>query len=334
MVPFLRTLAAALILLVLLPAVPVCSASPRDASQVSVSLQWVPQSQFAGYYLALDKGFYRKRGLDVTLLHSGPELNSLDRLADGTAHFATTFLTSALHRRNSGLPVVNIGQIVNRSTAMLVARKKSGIRSLRDLNGRRISLWAGDFSVPFEAVLSSHGITPGRRFVQNYSVALFLQNGVDACSAMHYNEYHMLYQAGLDEDELITFPLEKYGGNVPEDGIYCLESTWKKNPRRCRDFAEATMEGWRYARSHPEEALDSVMRRVTSARIPTNRAHMKWMLEKILPGILPGPADDWKAGVLSLRDYSRAVGLMKKQGLIRNAPEYDRFHPPGGNNVQ
>jgi len=334
MFPFLRTLTAALMMLFLLPAVAGRAAPPPDAAQMSVSLQWVPQSQFAGYYLALDKGFYRKRGLDVTILHSGPELNSMDRLADGPADFATTFLTSALQRRNSGLAVVNIAQIVNRSTAMLVARKKSGIRSLRDLNGRRVSLWAGDFTVPFEAVLSSHGISPGRRFVQNYSVALFLHNGVDACSAMYYNEYHMLYQAGLNEDELITFPLEKYGCNVPEDGIYCLESAWKANPRRCRDFAEATMEGWRYARAHPEEALASVMRRVTSARIPTNRAHMKWMLEKILPGILAGPADAWRAGVLSRTDYTRAVGLMKKQGLIRTAPEYDAFHPMGGSNVQ
>jgi NitT/TauT family transport system substrate-binding protein len=333
MYPFLRTLIAALVVLFLLPAAPGRAASPQDAAKVTVSLQWVPQSQFAGYYLAVDKGFYRKRGLDVILLHNGPELNSMDRLADGTADFATTFLTSALRRRDSGLPLVNIAQIVNRSTAMLVARKKSGIRTLQDLNGRRVSIWAGDFAVPFEAVLASHKVSPGRRFVQNYSVALFLHNGVDACSAMYYNEYHMLYQAGLDEDELVTFPLEKYGGNVPEDGIYSLESTWKSHPLRCRDFAEATMEGWRYARAHPEEALDSVMRRVISARIPTNRAHMKWMLEKILPGILPGPADAWRAGILSRDDYVRATGLMKKQRLIRNAPDHATFHPRGESNV-
>jgi NitT/TauT family transport system substrate-binding protein len=331
--PCFRTLIAVLVVLVLLCPVQGEAASPKGAEKVTVALQWVPQSQFAGYYLALDKGFYRKRGLDVVILHGGPELNSMDRLADGRADFATTFLTSALHRRDRGLPVVNIAQIVNRSTAMLIARKKSGIRSLRDLNGRRISLWAGDFAVPFEAVLASRGVSPGRRFVQNYSVNLFLHNGVDACSAMYYNEYHMLYQAGLEQDELITFPLGDYGCNVPEDGIYCLERTWKANPRRCRDFGEATLEGWRYARAHPEEALESVMRRVVSAGIPTNRAHMKWMLEKILPGILSGPNAPWRAGVLSRADYSRATELMKKQGFIRTAPEHDEFHPVGGINV-
>ncbi len=331
--PFLRTLIAVLLLLAALFPAPGQAASARDAGRVTIALQWVPQSQFAGYYLALDRGFYRKRGLDVIIRHGGPELNSMDRLADGTAEFATTFLTSALRRRDSGLPVVNISQIVNRSTAMLIVRKKSGIRSLQDLNGRRVSLWAGDFAAPFEAVFTSRGISPGRRFVQNYSVNLFLHNGVDACSAMYYNEYHMLYQAGLDLDELVTFPLADYGCNVPEDGIYCLESTWKAHPRQCREFAEATMEGWRYARAHPEEALESVMRRVVSAGIPTNRAHMKWMLEKILPGILPEAKDSWRAGALSRTDYNRATDLMKKQGFIRTAPEYGEFHPTGGSNV-
>jgi NitT/TauT family transport system substrate-binding protein len=330
---FLRILTAVLMLFAALLSAPEPATSAKDPEKVTIAVQWVPQSQFAGYYLALDKGFYRKRGLDVAIRHGGPELNSMDRLADGTAEFATTFLTSALRRRNDGLPVVNIAQIVNRSTAMLIVRKKSGIRSLQDLNGRRVSLWAGDFTVPFEAVLASQNISPGRRFVQNYSVNLFLLNGVDACSAMYYNEYHMLYQAGLDEDELVTFPLADFGCNVPEDGIYCLESTWRAHPRRCRDFAEATMEGWRYARAHPEEALASVMRRVVSAGIPTNRAHMKWMLEKILPGILPAQTDSWRAGVLSRTDYGRATGLMKKQGFLRTAPEYDNFHPTEGSNV-
>jgi NitT/TauT family transport system substrate-binding protein len=331
--PFLRTLLTVLLLLVALDPAMGRDSSAHGAEKVTIALQWVPQSQFTGYYLALDKGFYRKRGLDVAILHCGPEQNSMDRLADGTAEFATTFLTSALRRRDSGLPVINISQIVNRSTAMLIVRKKSGIHSLQDLNGRRVSLWAGDFAAPFEAVLASRGVSPGRRFVQNYSVNLFLLNGVDACSAMYYNEYHMLYQAGLDQDELITFPLADYGCNVPEDGIYCLASTWKARPRQSRDFTEATMEGWRYARAHPDEALESVMRRVVSAGIPTNRAHMKWMLEKILPGILPEPKDSWRAGVLSRVDYGRAASLLKKQGFIRSAPEYDEFHPTGGSNV-
>lgn len=302
----------------------------RPLRKVTVVLQWVPQSQFAGFYVAQDNGFYKQRGIEVTIRHGGPEMNSIDALADGSAEFATTFLTSALRRRDNGLPIVNIAQVVNRSTAMLVARRGRGIRTIDDLNGRKISIWSGDFGVPFEAVLSSRRIIPGTRFTQNYSVNLFLRGGVDACAAMYYNEYHMLYQAGLDENKLITFPLSAYGCSVPEDGIYSLERTWKADPLLCRTFAEATMEGWRYAGSHPDETLQSVMRRVIPARIPTNLTHMKWMLEKILPGIIPGPADDWKAGLLSREEYAKAVELMKGQGLIRNAPLYDVFQPAGG----
>lgn len=326
-----RTMAVLLAALFLPMWAPAISAAAP--AKVTMALQWLPQSQFAGYYIALDKGFYRKRGLEVTIAHSGPEKNSIDKLAEKSADFATTFLTSAIRRRDTGLPLVNITQIVNRSTAMLIARKTSGIRTFRDLNGRRVSIWSGDFSVPFEAVLASNGVSPGRRFTQNYSVSLFLHNGVDACSAMYYNEYHVLYQAGLEEDELVTFPLSDYGCNLPEDGIYTLETTWKRHPERCRAFAEATMEGWRYAREHQQEALESVMRRVQEAGVPTNRVHMKWMLEKILPGIFPGPSDPWKIGALGRADYNRASELMKRQGLIRNPPEYSVFHPMGVNDV-
>lgn len=319
------------------PSTPASTAAPAASHpasvKLSIALQWLPQSQFAGYYVAQDQGFYRKRGLEVTIVHGGPELDSLGFLADGSTDFATTFLTAALRRRDAGLPLINIAQIVHRSTAMLISRKNNGIASLRDLDGKRISLWKGDLGVPYEAVLASHGISPGRRFDQNYSVNLFLHGGVDACSAMYYNEYDMLYQAGLDEDDLLTFPLRDFGADIPEDGIYCLESTWNRHPEQCRAFVEATLEGWRYARLHPDEALESVMKRVSGARLPTNRSHMKWMLAKILAVVIPAPTDQWKIGELSGNDYARATGLMKRQGLIREAPPLERFHHIGGRHV-
>ncbi len=314
------------------PAIARASSNPVPFN-LTITLQWLPQSQFAGYYVAQDQGFYRNKGLAVTILHGGPELDPLDFLAEGSSDFATTFLISALRRRDAGLPLINIAQIVHRSTTMLIVRKKSGIKSLRDLNGKRISLWKGNLGVPFEAVLASRGIKPGRRFDQNYSVNLFLHNGVDACSAMYYNEYNMLYQAGLDEDDVLTFPLRDHGADIPEDGIYCLESTWKSRPAQCRAFVEATLEGWRYARAHPDKALQSVMKRVSGAHLPTNRSHMKWMLEKILPVIIPDTGDPWKPGILSPRDYVRAADLMKRQGLIRSAPSHGRFHPGGDSHV-
>lgn len=316
------------------PLTPASTAAPAASNpapvKLSIALQWLPQSQFAGFYVAQDRGFYRARGLEVTIVHGGPGLDSLGFLADGSTEFATTFLTSALQRRDAGLPLINLAQIVQRSTTMLIARKQSGIKSLRDLDGKRISLWKGDLGVPFEAVLASHGITPGRRFDQNYSVNLFLHGGVDACSAMYYNEYDMLYQAGLDKDDLLTLPLRDHGADIPEDGVYCLESTWHKHPEQCQAFVEATLEGWRYARLHPDEALASVMKRVSGARLPTNRSHMKWMLEKILPAIIPESAALWSPGILARDDYARTTRLMKRQGLVREAPPLDLFHPTGG----
>lgn len=335
MTRFILILSTCIVLAVplLFPATNSPAATERPPAPVTITLQWLPQSQFAGYYVALDKGFYRKRGLEVKIRHAGPEQDSLASLVDGSADFATTFLTPALRRHDSRLPLINIAQIVHRSTTMLIARKQSGISSILDLNGKRISLWKGDLGVPFQAVLTSHEITPSRIFDQNYSVNLFLLGGVDACSAMYYNEYNMLYQTGLNEGDLVTFPLRDYGADIPEDGIYCLESTWNNRPQQCRAFRQATLEGWRYALAHPEEALHSVMKRVFDAHLPTNRSHMRWMLEKILPAIIPGTGDSWQAGVLSPDDYAKAVELMKRQGIIHRAPSYESFHPTGGSHV-
>ena len=285
--------------------------------------QWFPQAQFAGYYVAWEKGIYRKHGLDVTLLRGGPEKPVCPALIRGEADFGTLFLAEAIQQRSRGLKLVNVGQIVQRTGFILVAKKSSGILSARDLQGKKVSLW-DDFKVQPLAFFRKNGLKV-RVIPQTYTLNLFLRGGVDVASAMWYNEYHSILSAGLNEDELTTFFFDGQDLNFPEDGIYCLEETWKRDPDAVRRFVQASIEGWRYAFAHPREALDIVMKYVNEAKINTSRTHQKWMFEKIKDLIVTGNRNV-PMGTLSETDYRKVAAELQESGLIKRIPPLSEFH--------
>ncbi len=301
--------------------------------QVTIMLQWSPQSQFAGYYVAFDKGFYRDHGIDLQVLRGGPDRSPTQALLNGEVDFATMFLSRGLDLRDQGVQVVNICQLLNQSTVMIVGSATRGINTIEDLDGCTISLWDGEFNIPYRAFFKTHDLTYNR-VPQYYSVNLFLRGGVDACAAMHYNEYHMIYQAGVDFDELTPIMLRDYGVNLPEDGIYCLAPVYEANQEMCRAVAEASLEGWAYARDHQDEALDIVMKYVNEAYVPTNRAHMRWMLTIVLDAIFPQGEQDWTIGVLSEEQYRNSVNLMQSLDLIHSSAPYAEFFRGGQPNAE
>jgi NitT/TauT family transport system substrate-binding protein len=308
------------------PAVPAAApAAAGETAPVRLMLQWTHQAQFAGYYIAAAKGFYRARGLDVEIIPGGPGLDPMDDIARGDVDFAASWLTSALIRRDKGLPLVNVAQIVNRSNLVMVSWKMRDGETPADLAGRRISIWEGDLRAPYTAWLKAAGVEPAAIYPQFYSVNLFLRRGVEACSAMYYNELHMIYQAGVDADDRNVFFLKDYGFGFPEDGIYCTENTIRQRPETVAAFREASLQGWLYAAAHQEEALDIVMEYVTAANVATNRTHMKWMLENILASIVPGAAGGWTLGRLTREDYEKTVKMMQEQGMLAAPAPFEAF---------
>lgn len=310
------------VLLILAAALPACA-----YMSIWCSLHWLPQAQFAGYYMAFEKGFYLSRDLDVFLLHGGPGQNPLTDLSEGKSEMATSFLSDGLLFRQNH-KIVNIAQVVNRSNLMLVGWKSRIIFSKEHLDGKRVSLWPDMFRSSYNAFFQQNNISP-RVYPQYGSVALFLRKGVDVCAAMEYNEYHKVLQSGVAPDKLTSFLMRDEGTGFPEDGIYCLESFLRENPRECRAFVEASLEGWRYARDHQEEALDMVMKYARKAHVPTNRSHQRWMLTHLLNSIFPGESGHWKTGELSKEDYDRTVMIMKDQGQLNSPPPFDVFYPRG-----
>jgi len=285
--------------------------------------QWKPQAQFAGFYVAKEKGLYERHGIDLTLLRGGSSSPSSAFLLEGKADFATMWLSNAIQMRSGGHGIINVGQIMQRSALMLVAKKSTGIHRPEDINGKKVGLWGEDFQIQPRAFFRKYNLHV-KVIPQSISVNLFLRDGVDVASAMWYNEYHTLLNAGLNPDELTSFFFHEHGLNFPEDGIYALEKTFHKDPALSCAFVKATVEGWSYAFVHPDEALDIVLNYMVQAKIPANRMHQKWMLDRMKDLISP-PDQRGRIGILEPSDYQRVAGELKQGGLIERIPDYRSF---------
>jgi NitT/TauT family transport system substrate-binding protein len=304
--------------------VPAILAQSPVLDKVSLIPHWLPQAQFAGYYVAAEKGIYRKYGLEVEMLRGGPDRPASESLQKGEADFALMMLTTALSKRAQGVKLVNIGQIVQRSTMMLVAKKSRGILHPADLNLKKVGLWGPDYQIRPRAFFQHFNLSV-KVIPQGANMDLFLRGAVDAAMAMGYNEYHLLLNAGLNPEELTTFLFADYGLNFPEDGIYCREETLRAQPRLCRQFVRASLEGWRYAFAHLEEALDIVQQYQDAAHVASTRVHQKWMLTHMQAAIIPVDSPV-PLGKLLSETYYQVAQVLKKGQLINHVPNYSDFY--------
>lgn len=288
---------------------------------------WKPQAQFAGYYMAHDLGLYRKYGIDLEIVPGGPDNPSTTLLEHGGVDFASLWLTNAVQMRERGVKIVNITQLINRSALMLVAKKSSGIKSIQDMQGKKVGIWGGDFSIQPLSFFKKYNIqvTP---VLLGASVNLFLMDGVDMTSAMWYNEYHTIVNSGLNENELVAFFLSDYGLNFPEEGIYCSEELFLRDRQLCRNFVRATLEGWKMAFKQPERAIKCVMSYIKAGKYMASRSHEKWMLLRMKDLIFPGGMKD-KFETLSEKDYILVCQKLREYGLISNIPQFKEFYKAG-----
>ena len=301
-------------------------ASPAIAGEndVTLQLQWVTQSPFAGYYVALDQGFYEAEGLDVTILPGGPDIAPPQVLAGGGADVMLNWMPSALAAREKGLPVVNIAQPFKTSGLMLTCWKDSGIESVADFPGKTIGVWFFGNEYPFLSWMSQEGIsTDGGEdgvtvLKQGFNVDPLLQRQADCISTMTYNEYGQVLDAGVSPDELITFMYEDQGVATLEDGIYALEDNLEDPVfvDKMVRFVRASMEGWKWAEANPEAAANIVLDNdETGAQTEAAQIRMMGEIAKLTAG---------SNGALDPADYQRTVDTLLAGGsdpVISAAPE-------------
>ena len=286
----------------------------QAADDVKLQLQWVTQAQFAGYYVALDKGFYAAEDLNVTILPGGPDIAPPQVLAGGGADAILNWMPSALAAREKGLPVVNIAQPFKSSGLMLTCWKDTGIKSPADFKGKTIGVWFYGNEYPFLSWMSQEGISTegGDDGVtvlrQGFNVDPLLQRQADCISTMTYNEFGQVLDAGVSEDELVTFKYEDQGVATLEDGIYALEDNLK-DPAfadKMVRFVRASMKGWKYAEANPGEAANIVLDNDESgAQTEAHQVRMMGEIAKLTAG---------SNGTLDPADYERTVATLMAGG--------------------
>lgn len=286
------------------------------------SPHWMPQAQFAGYYVAEEMGFYQEAGLDVEIIHPSASVNAMQFLQSGQADIISLFMVSGLDNRFKGVDLVNIAQFSHNSALMFVAKKTSNINSLKDFNGKKIGIWRSGFEEIPKALIREHQLDVSWVPILS-TVNLFLLGGIDIMTVMWYNEYNQIYLSGLNEDELSTFFLSDYGYNTPEDGLYVLQNTLSEKQDALQAFVEASIKGWQYVEANRDYALDIVIDRMRQANVPSNKAHQQWMLDKVLE--LQKPIGQTK---LEKPDFDQVHTILK--GQYQEAPDvlFEEFFRP------
>jgi len=297
---------------------------------VRILLQWVPQAQFAGVIMAHKKGFFREAGLpEVRLLWSKLGDQPIRRLCAGEVEFATSCLTTGILRRIEGLDPVSIGQYMQKSSTMFVARAGRGIVEPGDLTGKVLLAWGGDFEPEFKLFLTHFRIKPKAVFPLSGSLAPLLQGAADAAQAMYYNEYNSLIERGLRKADLVEFHYADLGLNFVGDGLFTHARYREDHPDICAAAHAAIIQGWAYAFKHEEETLDTVLRHAEANAVVTNRNQQRWMLRAIKDLVThrvgPDPAD-W--GELRREDYDFIIDALKSQGHDVSKLSYETFFRP------
>jgi NitT/TauT family transport system substrate-binding protein len=305
------------------------SASSHSAklTKVTLQLKWVPQAQFAGYYAASLKGFYKAQGLDVTLKNGGPNIIPETVVASGQAQFGVDWLPSLLAARDANTPLVNIAQVFVRSGMTQLTWKSSGITSVAKMKGKKVANWLGGNQYELFAALTKAGMDPannqGVTIVQQpFDMNLFLKGQVDSASAMTYNELAQVLESKNPKTgklytlkDLNVIKMQDAGTGMLEDGLFSTEKYLSSaaNQAIAVKVIAATLQGWIYCRDHQAECVQMTLKE--GPTLP--KGHQTWMMNEINKLIWPNSAG---IGIMNTADYKRTASISQQFGVIKKAP--------------
>ncbi|HVP75830.1 MAG TPA: ABC transporter substrate-binding protein [Gaiellaceae bacterium] len=298
------------------------SAAPQRAklTKITLQLKWVPQAQFAGYYAASLKGFYKAAGLDVTLKNGGPDIIPEQVVASGQAQFGVDWLPSLLAARDKGTQLVNVAQVFARSGMTQLTWKSSGITTIAGMKGKKVANWLGGNQYELFAALTKAGMNPeknqGVTIVQQpFDMNLFLKKQVDSASAMTYNELAQVLETGVKSSQINVIKMQDVGTGMLEDGLFSTAS-WLKSPANqaiAVKFIAASLAGWIYCRDNQAECVQMTLKE--GPTLP--KGHQTWMMNQIDELIWPNASG---IGIMNTADYKRTAQISQQFGVIKKAP--------------
>jgi NitT/TauT family transport system substrate-binding protein len=298
-------------------------------TKVTLVLKWVPQAQFAGYYVALKKGYYAKEGLDLTIQPGGPDIVPEQVVEHGSADFGLDWLPSLLAQREHGQDLVNIAQIFQTTGMRLITFKSTGITSTSQFKGKKIGVWYAGNQYQFLAWMAKLGYNPDKDMTvihQGFDMNAFLSHQLDMASAMTYNELGVVLESGVKLSDLNVFDYGAAGVSMLEDGLYARADYLKSNHDTAVKFLRASIEGWRDVVQDPTAAANIVLGYDTTGQMKA--AHQIYMAKEVDKLVWWGPAKTKGIGYMDPVAFNRTATLSLKYGVIKKMPSgaYDQSY--------
>jgi len=308
------------------------TAAPVEMTPIKLQLQWVTQSQFAGYYAAVDQGFYKDEGLDVTILTGAVDIVPQQVLASGQSEFAVSWVPKALVSREEGAKIVNIAQVFQRSGTLEVSWKDSGITQPEDWRAKKVGTWGFGNEFELYAAMTAVGIDPQNPedvtvIQQPFDMSLLLNREIDAAEAMTYNEYAQVLEATNPEtgvlyqpEDLNVIDFNQVGTAMLQDAIWARED-WLADPNNqdlAARFLRATFKGWVFCRDNFDECVEIVLKNGPTL----GRGHMTWQLNEINKLIWPSPGG---IGLVDKALWDQTIQVATSQKVLKAAPDAGAF---------
>jgi NitT/TauT family transport system substrate-binding protein len=302
-----------------------------ETAAVSLQLQWAPQAQFAGYFAAVEEGYYADEGLEVTIIDGGPDVipQAVGCAPDGP-EFTISWVPKVLEARQQECDLVNIAQVFQRSGTLSVSWVDSGILSPSDFADKRVGVW--DFGNEFEvtAAASLVGLEENvdyEKVIQDFNMLAFLNDEIDVAEAMIYNEYAQVLEATNPEtgelyqpEDMNVIDYNAVGTAMLQDALFS-RAAWlaeEGNEDVAERFLRASFRGWIFCRDNPEACIEYTV----AAGSTLGAGHQAWMMNEINPLIWPSPDG---IGIMNPDEWEQTVNISLESGIITEAPPEDAY---------
>ena len=301
-------------------------------TKVRLQLKWVAQAQFAGYYAAVDQGYYKDEGLDVAIQLGGPDIDPVRVVASDGAEFGTTWVPAMLAAREGGADVVDISQVFQRSGTLEVSFKAKNITKPEDWKGKKVGSWLGGNEPELFAALNKVNINPDDKSAvqvikQDFDMSGLLSGDLDAAQAMIYNEFAQVLEAKnpatgklYTKDDLNVISFNEVGTGMLQDAIFARDSFLKKagNEDLAVKFLKASLKGWAYCRDNAQKCVDIVLKNGSKL----GASHQAWQMNEINGLVWPSPNG---VGALDKTAWDQTVQIATKYKVLKSQPTDGAF---------
>ena len=266
-----------------------------DLTPITLQLQWVAQAQFAGYYAAVDQGYYADEGLDVTIVEGGPDIVPQDVLAAGDVDYAISWVPKVLGSIEQGANITDVAQIFERSATTQISFTDKNIKTAADLTGKTVGSWGfgNEWELFAGMQKASVALDDISLIQQAFDMNAFLSGDIDAAQAMTYNEYAQVLESENPDTGELYQPEDLNVIDWNDEGTAMLQDAiWANADQLASDadyaantvkFIKASIKGWIFAANSPEDAAGIV----TAAGSSLGQSHQLWMTNEVSKLIFP-----------------------------------------------